>query len=213
MNDMMKELATLGVATVYEAQGRQGLLEIELHQITPHSRGAGPARTALCAQNDNLTVHAVMDSIQPGEILVLAMPKSEPVALVGELLATQALKRGVVGMLIDAAVRDVETLSNLGLPIWSRFIRVRGAERKVLGEINVTLELGSSKVHPGDIIVLDADGAVVIQKERLEEVLQASRARMQREAELRSTFEAGQLSIDVYGLRAGLEAELVKHRK
>jgi 4-hydroxy-4-methyl-2-oxoglutarate aldolase len=200
-----QELAKLGVATVYEASGREGLIDLELHRIVPGSRVAGPARTVLCAQGDNLMVHAVMALAQPGEVLVIVMPEPEAVGLVGELLATQALGRGVAGMLIDAAVRDREELCNLGLPIWSRFVRVRGAKRMVQGSLGQPVALGGAIIRNGDLIVMDADGAVVVPTERIGSVLEAARVREQRERELRSRFEARELSIDVYGLRGDLE--------
>lgn len=204
----VQRFAELGVATVYEASGRQGLVDLPLHPLTPGSRVAGPARTVLCAQGDNLMVHAVMAVAQPGEVLVIAMPEAQPVALVGELLATQALRRGVAGMLIDAAVRDAEELGRMGLPIWARYIRARGAERKTLGRLGVPLTLGGTTIHNGDIVVLDADGAVVVAAQRAQEVLQAAQARAQREAGLREQFAAGVLSIDLYGLRPQVEEEL-----
>jgi len=206
----LRSFADLGVATVYEASGRQGLVDLPLHQLTPGSRVAGPARTVLCAQGDNLMVHAVMAVAQPGEVLVIGMPEAQPVALVGELLATQALGRGVAGMLIDAAVRDAEELGRMGLPIWARYIRAPGAERKTLGRLGVPITLGGVTIRNGDIVVLDADGAVVVAAERAEEVLEASRARAEREAALREKFAAGVLSIDLYGLRPQVESELGK---
>src|SRR5215470_1858868 len=137
-----KELARYGVATVYEAAGRTGLIDIPLVQLIPGSRVVGPARTVRCGQGDNLMVHAVLDQVQPGEVLVLTMPEPEPVALIGELLATQALVRQVAAILVDAAVRDVEELQSLGLPIWTRWIRVRGATKTHVGTINETVTLG-----------------------------------------------------------------------
>ena len=124
-----RELARLGVATVYEAAGREGLVDLDLHRIVPGSRAAGPARPVRCGQGDNLMVHAAMAHAQPGDVLVLTMPEPAPVALVGDLLATQAKARGVAALLVDGAVRDVEELAELGLPIWARWIRVRGADQ------------------------------------------------------------------------------------
>lgn len=124
----MSQFARYGVATVYEAAGRTGLIDIALLQIVPGSRVAGPARTVICGQADNLMVHAVLDQVQPGEILVLTMPEPEPVALVGELLATQAQIHQAKAILVDAAVRDTEELRFLGLPIWARWARARGNE-------------------------------------------------------------------------------------
>ena len=186
----MHEFARLGVATVYEASGRAGLIDIALHQIVPGSRVAGPARTVRCGQGDNLMMHAVLATVQPGEVLVLSMPEPAPVALVGELLATQALAQKVAGLLIDASVRDVDELRALGLPIWARFIRVRGATRTTPGEINVPVEVGGAQVRPGDVVVMDADGAVVVAHERADDVLAAAIAREKREADLRAKFHS-----------------------
>ena len=161
----------LGVATVYEASGRTGLIDLPLIQLIPGSRVAGPARTVLCGQDDNLMVHAAIEHIQPGEVLVLGMPEPSPVALIGELLATQVMVRGAVGILVDAAVRDVEALVEMGLPIWTRFIRVKGATKNRVGELNVTIAIGGTQISPADIIVLDADGGVCIKPERTSEVL------------------------------------------
>jgi 4-hydroxy-4-methyl-2-oxoglutarate aldolase len=164
--DELNRFSELGVATVYEASGREGLIDIPLIQLIPGSRAAGPARTALCGQDDNLMVHAVIEQIQPGEVLVLSMPEPGPVALVGELLATQVKVRGAAAILIDAAVRDVEELVKLDLPIWARFVRVKGATKSKVGEINATLSVGGTRISPGDIVILDADGAVCVGQEK-----------------------------------------------
>src|SRR5215471_13673512 len=140
----LREFARYGVATVYEAAGRAGLIDIPLHQIVPGSRAAGPVRTVGCGQADNLMVHAVLDQVQPGEVLVLTMPEPEPVALIGELLATQALVHQVAAILVDAAVRDSEELQGLGLPIWARWIRVRGATKTHIGTINEEVTVGGT---------------------------------------------------------------------
>ena len=202
----IRELAQYGVATVYEAAGRTGLIDIPLAQIVPGSRVAGPARTVRCGQNDNLMVHAVMEQTQPGEILVLTMPEPAPVALIGELLATQALVRQVAGILVDASVRDTEELQSLGLPVWTRWIRVRGATKIHVGTINETVTVGGTAIAPGDFVVLDADGAVAIAAERAPAVLEASRARALSETSLRAQLQAGALSYDLSGLRAVVES-------
>jgi|SRR5437660_7348454 len=201
----INELARYGVATVYEAAGRVGLIDIPLVQLIPGSRVVGRARTVYCGQGDNLMVHAVMDQVQPGEILVLTMPEPEPVALVGELLATQAQGRQVAGMLVDASVRDVEELQALGLPIWTRWIRVRGATKTHIGTINEPVIVGGTRIAPGDIVLLDADGAVSIAAARVPAVLEASRARTDSETALRAQLQAGALSYDLSGLRAVVE--------
>ena len=199
------ELAELGSATVHEAAGRAPVVDVPLVQVVPGSRAAGPARTARCGQGDNLMVHAVVAEAQPGEVLVLTMPEPAPVALVGELLATQAKGRGVAAILVDAAVRDIEELQELGLPIWARYVRVRGAEKKVPGTLGETVEVGGATIRQGDAVVLDADGAVVVEKERIDEVLAAARERAERERVKRAKLEAGALSYDLDGLRELVE--------
>ncbi len=205
MSEPYDELAKLGSATVFEASGREGLVDLDLHQVIPGSRAAGPARTVRGAQDDILMVHAAMDRVQPGDVLVLTMPEARPVALLGELLATQAKGRGAAAVLIDAAVRDTEELRELGIPVWARWIRVRGANRAEVGEIDVPVEVGGAAISPGDAVVLDADGAVVIAKERIEEVARASLERAENEDAKRARFEAGELSYDIYGIRERVE--------
>jgi 4-hydroxy-4-methyl-2-oxoglutarate aldolase len=203
----VSDLARLGSATVYEASGREGLVDLELHQLIPGSRAGGPARTVRCGQGDNLMVHAVMDRAQPGDVLVLTMPEPEPVALIGELLATQARERGVAALLVDAAVRDSEDLRELGLPIWARWIRVKGATKTAVGAIDEPVEVGGAEIRPGDHVVLDVDGAVVVRRERVDEVLAATRERADYEREKRAQLEAGALSYDLDNLRARVEGD------
>jgi 4-hydroxy-4-methyl-2-oxoglutarate aldolase len=160
----------------------------------------------LCGQDDNLMVHAVMAETQPGEVIVVTMPDPRPVALVGELLATQARARGAAAMLIDGSVRDVEELAELGLPIWARWVRVRGAGKNVPGSIGEPVTVGGARIVPGDAVVLDADGAAVVEHERLEEVLAAARDRAERERHKRERLEAGELSFELDGLRERLDA-------
>jgi 4-hydroxy-4-methyl-2-oxoglutarate aldolase len=201
----VSELAQLGVATVYEASGREGLVDLDLCQLIAGSRVAGPARTVRCGQGDNLMVHAAMDRAQPGDVLVLTMPEPEPVALIGDLLATQAMQRGVAGLLVDAAVRDAVDLRELGLPIWARWIRVRGATKTEVGGLDEPVEVGGATIRPGDVVVMDDDGVVVVRRERAHEVLAASRERVEKERVKRGRLQAGELSYDIDGLRARVE--------
>lgn len=203
--DTLAELARLGSATVYEAGGRRGYVDADLFQILPGSRVAGPARTVVCGQDDNLMVHAVMAAVQPGEVIVLTMPSPRPVALVGDLLATQAKVQGAAGMLIDASVRDVEELVELGLPIWARWIRVRGAAKDVAGTIGEPVLVGGATIRTGDVLVLDADGVAVVEHERVDEVLGASLEREARERVKRAKLQGGALSYDLDGLRERVE--------
>jgi 4-hydroxy-4-methyl-2-oxoglutarate aldolase len=205
MTDAIAELAALGSATVYEAGGRRGYVDLDLIQVLAGTRVAGPARTVACGQDDNLMVHAVMSQVQPGEVLVLTMPEPRPVALVGDLLATQAKAHGAAGMLIDASVRDIDTLAELGLPIWSRWVRVKGATKDITGTIGDPVEVGCATIRQGDIVVMDADGAAVVEAERVDEVLEASLERECKERVKRVQLQAGALSYDLDGLRRRVE--------
>ena len=199
-------LARLGVATIHEAAGRVGIIDIPLTQVVPGSRVAGPARIALCAPGDNSMVHAVIAHANPGEILVLTLSEPAPIALVGELLATQAQMRGVAGMLVDGAVRDLEELARMGLPIWARFVRAQGATKGVPGKLDVPVVIGGTQIGPGDLVVLDCDGAMALPIERVDEVLPLALERAEREAVMRTRYAAGELSYDLNGLREALEA-------
>lgn len=201
------ELARLGVATVHEALGRGGLVDADLIQVVPGARVAGPARTVRNGQGDNLMVHAALSKVEPGEILVLTMPRPAPVALVGELVAVQAVYRKVAGILVDAAVRDVELLVVLGLPIWARWIRAAGATKEVVGVIDEPVNVGGVVITPGDVVVLDADGAVVVPQARADQVLEAARRRERHEDDAREKYREGALSYDLSGLRAKVEGK------
>jgi 4-hydroxy-4-methyl-2-oxoglutarate aldolase len=199
------ELAELGSATVHEAAARSQVVDVDLIQVIPASRAAGPARTVRCGQDDNLMVHAAVAEAEPGEVLVLTMPEPRPIALVGDLLATQMKGRGVVALLVDAAVRDVEELRELGLPVWAHWVRVRGADKKVPGTIGEPVEVGGATIRQGDVVVLDADGVAIVERERVDEVLAAARDRAAREVDKRAKLQAGALSYDLDNLRSLVE--------
>ena len=204
-NDAIAELAALGSATVYEAGGRRGYVDLDLIQILAGTRVAGPARTVMCGQDDNLMVHAAMAELQPGEVLVLTMPEPRPVGIVGDLLATQAKAHGAAGLLIDAAVRDIEALAELGLPIWARWVRVKGATKDIPGTIGEPVQVGGATIRQGDIVVMDADGAAIVEAERVDEVLEASRRREDNERVKRIKLQGGELSYELDGLRRRVE--------
>jgi 4-hydroxy-4-methyl-2-oxoglutarate aldolase len=146
-------------------------------------------------------VHAAMASVEPGEVLVLTMPEPRPIALMGDLLATQAKVHGAVAVLIDASVRDVEEIAELGLPVWARWVRVAGADKDIAGSIGEPVTVGGARIRQGDVLVLDADGVAVIEAERVEEVLAASRDRAEKEVVKRAKLADGALSFDLDGLR------------
>ena len=205
MNEIYSRLAQLGSATVYEAAGRCSYVQGNLIQVVPGSRAAGPARTVACAQGDNLMVHAAMAELEPGEGLVLTMPEPRPVALIGELLATQAKARRAAAILVDASVRDHDELVDLGLPIWARWVRIQGAVKETPGTIGTPVHVGGATIRQGDTVVLDSDGVAVIEHERVEAVLQASLERADAERHKRVKLQNGELSFDLDGLRARLD--------
>lgn len=203
----LDELARLGVSTVHEAFGRRGLIDVDLIQIVPGTRAAGPARTVACGQGDNLMVHAALARVEAGDVLVLTMPKPAPVALLGELIAIQALHRKVSGVLVDAGVRDVEQLAVLGLPVWARWVRAAGATKDIVGAIDATVTVGGIRIEPRDVVVLDADGAVVVPHSQVAQVLGAGREREDHEAKAREQYRRGALTYDLGGLRAKVEGD------
>jgi len=195
------ECATLGVATIYEASGKDGLIDVPLRQLIPRSRVAGPARTVRCAQDDNLMVHAAIERIAKGDIVVLTMPEPRAVALIGDLLATQMIAAGAAGVLVDAAVRDADDLATMGLPIWTHWISVRGAAKKIVGELDVPVVVGGTTIAPGDLVVLDGDGACAVARGRMDDVLAAARKRAETERHSRSRYANGERSYDINDLR------------
>jgi len=205
VNETYAALAQLGTATVHEAAARSPVVDVDLVQVVPGSRAAGPARTVRCGQDDNLMVHAAVAEAEAGEVLVLTMPEPRPIALIGELIATQAKTAGVEAILVDGAVRDLDELRELGLPVWARYVRVSGAEKRVRGEIGATVQVGGATIHQGDAVVLDADGAVVVEQTRLEEVLAAALKRFEQETEKRPKLQEGQFSYDLDDLRRLVE--------
>lgn len=198
-------LARLGVATLHEAAGRTGVIDLPLLQVVPGSRVAGPARTAICAHGDNTMVHAAVAHASAGDILVLTSVEPAPVALVGELLATQAQHRGVAGILVDGAVRDLDELAAIGLPIWTRFVRAQGATKGEVGELEAQVVIGGIGIRPGDLVVMDCDGALALPSEQVAEVLPRALERAERERALRQRYASGELSYDLNGLRELVE--------
>jgi len=199
--ETIAELARLGVATVYEAGGRTGLIDHEWRQLVPGTSVAGPARTALCGAGDNRAVHEAVARLQPGEILVLTMEEPAPVALIGDLLVTQIRRAGAAGVLVDAAVRDAADLAGMGLPISTRWVRARGATKSIRGHVDVPVTVGGATINPGDIVILDADGATVVAEAQAEQVLGASLKRELNEAAARQRYLDGMLSYDQHGFR------------
>lgn len=200
--DAVRTFAEAGVATVYEAYGRRGLLDLEWQPLLAGRAVAGPARIARCGQGDNRAVHEVMAHVCPGDVVVVCMPEPEPVGVLGDLLATQAVARGAGAVLVDAAVRDSADIAAMGLPVWTRWRRSRGATKVVRGSIDVPVRVGGTTIHPGDLVVLDDDGATVVARADVDSTAQHVRDRLAKEATLRVRWAAGELSYEAYGMRA-----------
>jgi len=204
-NETVQALGALGVATVHEAQGRTGLMRPYLRPIYPDARAAGPAVTVSCQPGDNLMIHAAVEVCQPGDMLVVTTTSESSDGMFGELLATSLHARGVVGLVIDAGVRDVSELTAIRFPVWAKAISAQGTVKASAGSVNIPVVCGGALVNPGDVIVGDADGVVVVPRARAQAVARAGSDRAAKEERTRERLRNGELGVDFYGLREKLK--------
>jgi 4-hydroxy-4-methyl-2-oxoglutarate aldolase len=209
--DAVKALARFGVATIHEAMNRTGLLAPYMRPIYPGARVCGTAITVLGHPGDNWMLHVAAEMLQPGDVVVFAVSAPDDHGFFGELLATSFRARGGLGLIIDAGVRDISELGEMRFPVWSRAVHAKGTIKATVGSVNTPVTCAGALVNPGDVVVGDDDGVVVVPAAKAAEVAQASQAREEKEAATRVRLRTGELGLDIYGMRDKLAAAGLKY--
>jgi 4-hydroxy-4-methyl-2-oxoglutarate aldolase len=208
---VVASLGRLGVATVHEAQGRTGLMQPYMRPLWRGARIAGSAVTALCHPGDNWMIHVAVEVLRPGDVLIVACSSESTDGAFGELLATSLKTRGARGVVLDMGCRDAHEITEMQFPLWSRAISAKGTVKATIGSVNVPVVCAGVQVHPGDVVVADDDGVVMVARVDAEAVAKAGEAREKKEAASRARLEKGELGLDIYGMRKALEEKGLKY--
>ncbi|MCM3411854.1 4-carboxy-4-hydroxy-2-oxoadipate aldolase/oxaloacetate decarboxylase [Metabacillus litoralis] len=207
--ELIEEYKKLDVSTVYEAQGKIGLMDHNLKPILDNTMICGPAVTAVCPAGDNLMIHAAIEVCKPGDVLVITTIGEMEAGMIGELIVSALIKRGVQGVIIDSGIRDLAQIRELGFPVWTKAVLSRGTTKNRGGWVNAPTVCGGTSVAPGDLIMADDDGVVVVKKGDFQFALESSKKRLHKEEGTKEKIARGEISVDFYNLRPTLEKEQV----